>query len=49
MVYKHAVEAACHIYAQHGELLLKCEIGGRALNNRENYIVNHRKILELCL
>ena len=33
MVYKHAVVAAFHIYAQHGEDAAKEEVGGRALNS----------------
>ena len=33
MVYKHAVVAAFHIYAQHGEDAAKGEVGGHALNS----------------
>ena len=43
MVYKHAVVAAFHIYAQHGELLLKGEVGVCALNSPGHYIVDHGK------
>ena len=31
------------IYAQHGEYALKGEVGGHALNNHGNYIVDHGK------
>ena len=48
-VYKHAVVAAFHIYAQLGENLLKWEVGGRALNSHGNYNVVHGKIMELFL
>ena len=29
------------------KMLLKGEVGGRALNSHENYIVDHGKIMEL--
>ena len=46
MVYKHAVFAAFLIYAQQVsmvKMLLKGEVGGRALDRYGNYIVDHRK------
>ena len=43
MVYKHAVVAAFHIYAQHGQDAAKGEFGGHALNSHGNYIVDHGK------
>ena len=45
MVYKHAVVAVFHIYAQCGEglVLLKREVVGRTLNIHGNYIVDHGK------
>ena len=43
MVYKHAVVAAFHIYAQRGEDLLKGEVGGRTLNSHGNYIIERGK------
>ena len=30
------------------KMLLKGEVGGRALNSLGNYIVDHGKIIELC-
>ena len=30
------------------KMLLKGEVGGHALNNHGNYIVDHEKIMELC-
>ena len=48
MVYKHAVVAAFHIYAQPGEDAAKRGVGGRALNSHGNYIVDHGKIMEFC-
>ena len=30
------------------KILLKGEVGGRALKSPENYIVDHGKIMELC-
>ena len=39
----HAVVTAFGIYAQPGKMLLKGEVGGRALNSHGNYIVGHRK------
>ena len=33
--------------SQRGEMLLKGEVGGRALNSHGNYIVDHGKIMEL--
>ena len=48
MVYKHAVEAAFHIMLSVVKMLLKGEVGGRALNSHGNYIVNPGKIMELC-
>ena len=42
-VYKHAVVAAIRIYAQRGMMLLKREVGDRALNSHGNYIVDHGK------
>ena len=47
-VYKHAVFAAFHIYAQCGEDVLKGEVGGCTLNSHGNYIVDHGNIMELC-
>ena len=46
MVYKHAVVAAFHIYAQRGENVAKREVGGHGLNSHGNYIVDHGKIME---
>ena len=43
MVYKHAVVAAFHIYAQSGEDAAKREVGGRSLNSHRNYILDHGK------
>ena len=43
MIYKHAVVAAFHFYAQHSEDVLKGEVGGCALNSHGNYIVDHGK------
>ena len=43
MVYRHAVVAAFRIYAQRGFMLLKGEVGGRALNSHGNNIVDHGK------
>ena len=40
MVYKHAIVAAFHIYAQRGEDVAKPEVGGYALNSHGNYIVD---------
>ena len=51
MVYKHAVVAAFRIYAQRDEDAAKGEVGGCALNNHGNYIVDSGKswkIMELC-
>ena len=31
------------------KMLLKGEVGGRGLNSHGNYIVDHGKIMELCL
>ena len=41
MVYKHAVVAAFHIYAQGGEDAAKGEVGSCALNSHGHYIVDH--------
>ena len=30
------------------KMLLKGEVGGRALNSHVNYVVDHGKIMELC-
>ena len=47
MVYKHAVVAAFHIYAQRGEDTAKLgEVGGCALNSHGNCIVDHGKSLK---
>ena len=46
MVYKHAVVAAFHIYAQCGEDAAIGEVGGHGLNSHGNYIVDHGKIME---
>ena len=43
MVYKHAVFAAFRMYAQCGEMLIKGEVGGCALNSHGNYIDDHGK------
>ena len=43
MVYKHAVGAAFHIYAQRGEVAAKGGVGVCALNSHGNYIVDHEK------
>ena len=48
MVYKHAVVAAFRIMFSMVKMLLKGEVGGRALNSHGNYIVDHGKIMELC-
>ena len=42
-VYKHAGVAAFRIYDQHGEDLLKGEVGDRALNSHGNFIFDHGK------
>ena len=43
MVYRHAVVTAFQIYAQRGEVAVKREVGGHALNSHGNYIVDHGK------
>ena len=43
MVYKHAVVATFCIYAKHGEVAAKGEVGVCALNSHGNYIVDQRK------
>ena len=45
MVYKHAVVAAFHMYAQCGEdaASVKEEVGGHTLNSHGKYIVDHGK------
>ena len=48
MVYKHAVIAAFHIYAQRGEVAAKRGVEVCVLNSHGNYIVDHGKIMELC-
>ena len=49
MVYKHAVVAEFRIYAQQGEDAAK-RVGLRLciINSHENYIVDHKKIMEFC-
>ena len=47
-IYKHAVVAAFSILLSMVKMLLKGEVGGRALNSHGNYIVDHGKIMKLC-
>ena len=53
MVYKHAY--LNRLLLLHSAFILsvmkmplKGEVGGRAFNRHENYIVDHGKIMELC-
>ena len=46
MVYKNAFVAAFHILLSVVKMLLKGEVGGRALNSHRNYIVDHGKSLK---
>ena len=42
-LFKYITVVALHIYTQHVKVPLKGEVGGGALYNHGNYIVDHRK------
>ena len=46
-LFKYITVAAFHIYLSVVKMLLKGEVGGRALNSHGNYIADHGKIMEL--
>ena len=51
MIYMvwHAAVAASAFMLNAVKMLLKGEVGGRALKSRGNYIVDHGKVMELCI
>ena len=48
MLFKYITVAAFHIYLSVVKMPLKGEVGGHALKNHGNYIVDHGKSMELC-